>query len=570
MAFTKASVLGSTIGAAEIEAGAVTAAKLGTGAVTAAKLGYAPDAMVMVQRGVTDAASGINLAAAYTAAKALTPGGNPRSATNRAAVFLPNGTYELAKAAGNPGLSLDTDYVDLIGQSMAGTRISSTATIGRGSSGSGPTVEQTAFDIRIFGLTVEAKSVQDGSSSWGCQAFRITETNITEEISAVEIDSHDSIYKEGAFADVELGDAVDIISGTGVTRRSYIVVKVSSADLIKVYPDHDYDIADGTIRVTRFNWPSQYDHLTIIAPTQTNGDQYGGCFANGHLGGRWRNCVSHGGNSWRVTAWRHLFAHMTDCIGYGSANFVGDGNPAGRPGIDDSVWAFLSGRLERCVAIAASNLTAFGGCTLFGSPITADAVLIDCSAWESASGLPESLMVDTLVPGSLSFALGRECAGTLLRCRGGDNCFGGWSGGADTHYGTFSGVAEDCVASGASFGGGNSACVNSGELIRCRCTAMAAPIHLTGASLRDCELVVTTNDQDAIVLEDGASKILNCTLLVVHGGSGIPINDDGTARDVVCAHCRMNNASIDADGLGANVTNLIGTPANVVDDDLDV
>ena len=82
-------------------------------AVTASKLGYAPDAVVVVQRGATDLASGTNLKAAYAAAKLLTPGGNALAADNRA-VVIAFGNYDFGAVA----LDLDTEFVDLIGEGI--------------------------------------------------------------------------------------------------------------------------------------------------------------------------------------------------------------------------------------------------------------------------------------------------------------------------------------------------------------------------------------------------------------------------------------------------------------------
>jgi len=113
-------------------------------AVTAAKLGYAPDAIAHVQRGSTDAESAANLAAAYAAAKSLTPGGNALSATNRALVFIPSGGYAV-----NSTFTLDAEYVDLCGMGGSrGTRIYGTV-LGDG------VVKQTARDVRLSDLWID-------------------------------------------------------------------------------------------------------------------------------------------------------------------------------------------------------------------------------------------------------------------------------------------------------------------------------------------------------------------------------------------------------------------------------
>lgn len=59
----------------------------------------------------TAAQNGANLIAAYAAASALTPNGQPLSATNRAAVLVPPGVYSF----GAGKMTMNTEFVDIIG-----------------------------------------------------------------------------------------------------------------------------------------------------------------------------------------------------------------------------------------------------------------------------------------------------------------------------------------------------------------------------------------------------------------------------------------------------------------------
>ncbi len=70
------------------------------------------DATIVVRRGSTNTISGTNLLAAYTAAKALTPGGAALSDSNKARVVVPPGTYDLGTTPF--ALDIDTDYVDVV------------------------------------------------------------------------------------------------------------------------------------------------------------------------------------------------------------------------------------------------------------------------------------------------------------------------------------------------------------------------------------------------------------------------------------------------------------------------
>jgi hypothetical protein len=75
-----------------------------------------------------------------------------------------------------------------------------------------------------------------------------------------------------------------------------------------------------------------------------------------------------------------------------------------------------------------------------------------------------------------------------------------------------------------------------------------------------CTIEITAANTDAVVVGDGA-YIYDCTLIAT--GTGKSVNAD-SAVNAVIAHCRMNK------GVGANVTNDIGTPYNVDDTDIDV
>lgn len=83
-------------------------------------VGYDNFGFVIVRTGIntsngnednTSLRNGINLKAAYANAITLTPNGQPLSATNRAAVLLPPGVYDM----GNDGFEMDTEFVDIVG-----------------------------------------------------------------------------------------------------------------------------------------------------------------------------------------------------------------------------------------------------------------------------------------------------------------------------------------------------------------------------------------------------------------------------------------------------------------------
>ena len=107
----------STFDTAEVAA-LIAAQAVVTQAALDLKADADSDSTISVQRGTTDVLSAAALRTAYTAAKALTPGGNALSATNRAVVMIPAGRYDFGLgdvADDNHGLELDAEFVDLVG-----------------------------------------------------------------------------------------------------------------------------------------------------------------------------------------------------------------------------------------------------------------------------------------------------------------------------------------------------------------------------------------------------------------------------------------------------------------------
>ncbi len=482
---------------------------------------YALDAVVSVRRGPTDAASGLNLAAAYAAAAALTPGGNALSASNRAVVLIPPGGYSLSST-----LDLDTDFVDLVamapamGGPLIDTDVEWTGPADAATSvtthfrppptliysalqGNSPvtyaTVKQTADDVRLSGFGIANLSDPGVKEIYGYYA--VADVFAVAFLLSPGSDNAASVYDRMYFW----------VTGPGV---AYVGSPIPSGGLWMRFPVLSME----------------------------------------HLDGHWSDCVANGW-AWRVTKDMELRAKMDRCIA-GGWSFAGDASGA-------SIGA--TARLRHCravgwwneaaedaitAAVVHSGYASFGGCKGYGVPIAAGAILEDCSA------------------GDRSFGLARPCAGTFRRCRGGEHCFAGQrSEQTGITQGVFSGYAEDCVASGNSFGGGDQAndyC--SGTLERCINTDRKEPLQCNGATMRNCRLNQATDNIDAVILIGDGSTFYNCEITVFQGGTGIPINDDGNARTMSAAHCRMNNATNDGDGIGANVTNDIGVHYNVVDD----
>lgn len=91
---------------------------------------------------------GDDLLAKYTAAKALLPGGNAKSATNRAALIIYPGAYSL----GTSVLDIDTDFVDVIGLGSAPLSASVYISGDTGNNPSPYAIVYGADDVRVIGL----------------------------------------------------------------------------------------------------------------------------------------------------------------------------------------------------------------------------------------------------------------------------------------------------------------------------------------------------------------------------------------------------------------------------------
>ena len=92
--------------------------------------------------------NGNNLLSAYIEAKTKTPNGSALSTSNRLGIILPPAIYDL----GTQSLTLDTEYIDIIGSTNDKSKhyIKSNITVG-----SRGVITQTANDVKIINLTVK-------------------------------------------------------------------------------------------------------------------------------------------------------------------------------------------------------------------------------------------------------------------------------------------------------------------------------------------------------------------------------------------------------------------------------
>lgn len=256
--------------------------------------------------------------------------------------------------------------------------------------------------------------------------------------------------------------------------------------------------------------------------------------STGSIDGTWVNCTANV-SGWRVYGSGEFRGRWENVIG-GPYSFMGDASGASMVGV----------HMKNChvKGFWIDTAAGFGGCETFAGSIDANCVFEDCTS------------------GNNSFALSQNCAGSFYRCRGGTQSFG--SDAENGGNGLFSGYAEDCTAGSNSFGGLPTGTM-TGTLVRTTITGNTTTLRLQGGKIRDSRITTTTTGIHALTLLDSNSKISNTDIIVLQGGTGVPIYA-ASALNVAAYACRMNNASNDANGFHANVTNLVTTPNNVISD----
>jgi len=509
-----------------------------------APFNWAPDAVVVVQRGATDAVSAVKLAAAYAVAKTLLPGGNALSATNRARVCFPAGGYDF----GTGTFTLDANFVDLEAMSP------------------GLAAPPLPADQEWAG---QKDAVTFAGVTWRPAATRIYGTAVTAAINEA--------WVSGVV--VQLANDVRL-SGFEIANLHVIAGAVDSDSGAEPVGGFTTPIkACGLLITATDNSPSVYEKMSFyvrgsgLFRTLSDGGGAGNAdshwcrfpvAANSALGGTWRRCVANG-HAWRVK--QHpggnpgTMSGLYEDLVAGAMSFIGDEGPT------------VTARFYRCRGTAHYNYdnadsyekndadtptplpgyACFCGCRSFSGGIGSSAYFEDCAAGDHSFGMGDASI--------------QQNSGTFIRCRAGKTSFAGTKSGGNKA--DFAGYAEDCYALAGSFGGGSANSKLTGTLVRCTIIGNIEAIYCYGAKIRDCHITVTTTGKHGLILKDGATRVLNTTILVLQGGTGVPITDGGLgAQNVVAAHCRFNNAANDADGIAAAVTNLVGTPANVCDDDL--
>lgn len=310
-------------------------------------------------------------------------------------------------------------------------------------------------------------------------------------------------------------------------KQSAADVRLSGFGLAQLGTGHT-TLASALYVTVDANDESQYDSMYLWL-TEVEQSSYKPTIFAKHVGGTWTNCIANS-CGWRINygvTGAQFRGTFIDCEG-GWGAFIGDHYT------DDDTSKATGCRCIRCHAIggdaSAPGGYGFGGCTSDGTAIDATCYFEDCSA------------------GKNSFGLGEPCAGTFVRCRGGQLCFGSTS--SSDCEGFFSGYAVDCIGGLRSFGGSNTSNVGqlTGTLVRCTCIGNQTPVRLTGATVDSCVFTQAGTNKDMFTLLDSNSRISRSVLSA--NGSGKSIN----AASALTFAGRGNTLP---QGLGTNVTNTL-------------
>ena len=416
---------------------------------------------IVVPDCATDALRAAALRQIYLTAKALTP-----TAASRITIVLPAGRYDFETggtqtdvAGANHGLVIDHDYIDLVGEGMDRTILTSSSP----ASDAGTLEVQMAgdFSLNLSHLTVYYR---DGTA--GAAAFQV---------------SNDRKHT-GTFLSVRFASPVGVPMRTGELAGRYERCECGTPGLL--YADGSGGFAGSAIASGTFidciggigcfagaNNPGQ---ATGIFLRCTAGDYSFGFYGGGAAccSGTFIDCEAGGGSFTGNCTGTFLRCKAgTNSFGFGGSSggtpYHSDG---GRfvdcLGGDGCFGGAASGSYLRCRAGASS----FGG-----SGAAVSGRFVDCEA------------------GDYSFGNNVVVTGYFLRCIAGTYSFG--------HSGYVSGVFVDCIAAGSSFDG-----YNSGGYLQCLVGGgMGFGVASAGGTYQDClGGQYCFNDPAAVVVRSNA------------------------------------------------------------------
>ena len=420
--------------------------------------------------------NGLNLLSAYALARTAAPHNQPLSASNRMAVLVPPGRYNLETNS----LVLDTEYVDLVGLSSVREE-----QLIFGDGGTEGVLRQTANDARVENLHFACIRSGGGSRVAYHPDSDLAQTVVRNCRFSGEGGSGDAMpwsrTYAGTYVDCVSGDASFGSGSDGVAAGTFIRCEAGE-DSFGGYQG----LASGTF-VDCSGSSAAFGGFSGAASglfVRCRGGVFSfGGGSGGNAAGRFEQCVSEG---WSFGGGGgEASGVFIGCLG-GQGSF-GSGNPGS---------GVASGYFLDCQ----------GGDSSFGSHYGSEAsgTFIHC------------------VGGALSFACDGYCSGVFINCTAGSFSFGG------NQDGTLSGSLYNCVMAGSEW-------------------QAPSPSKITGR-LENCSWGA------AVTIQSGA-RLYNSTFRGAITGSG-------------AGDCRLASVRCTALNLGS-LSNLIATPYNVVDSDLD-
>ena len=462
----------------------------------ALKQGYRPNRDVIVEYSTTATGRGTNLKAAQAVAKAISDvsGDTAASAVDRITVFLPPWDY----AIGSVALAADTNYIDFIALYPE-----------PGSKRSHSDMDSCVNSDNVPGFT-------------SLESFRPPRTVVYGDSNAVHVINQSAqIVKMSGFAVAQLYTA-DMLPNIHALYVSAESNKGSHYDLMYCWHKQPVDSHSSPIGFAK-HVDGVYDKVIANACSFRVGydDEDEGEFR----------------------------AAMYDCQG-GYQSIIGDYQSA-RIGTHKAVGCHV----VRCDVIGGYESikigsfpiygAGFSGCSTFSLPLDSDCYFQDC-----------------YTDGSNSFCIGAKSEAFYLRCVGRESCFAATTDTTSTaiYTGEMAGTAIDCISFEGGFGGRLQESATelgslTGTLRRCTCIGNSQATRAEGATVDDCLFTVDTTGVNCFELLDDTSHIHDSTLLVLEGGSGVPIYS-AAAQNVSASGNRYNNVGEAAQGLGSNVTNV--------------
>jgi hypothetical protein len=474
--------------------------------------GFNTDSVVWVEAGGTPVLNGVNLLAAYAEAKTLTPGGNALSEGNRAVVFIPPGTYDLAGST----LNVDGEFVDIVGMD----------------SGYGTTDASVRSPVTITGTVSQLNvTVRDARlSNFGLHGQ-------TADTFCMTIDNPTYYADRVTF---------DRIIFTGDDPDCWAVWSATVKRIDSLFRDcHAVNgfLVGGEFRgevhrcvANDGSFAGWVDGPTYAEPCAFNGKAYdcvSGSFSFGSnnasergdfgLLAVARRCTA-GGNSFGFSngdrGWFRGSAH--DCHSQGQYSFAAS----------HTKDADFVGTVKRCT----SSERSFCYTGSSGNTASFDGNAWDCSGGQYSFGSSDQSPYTNceITAGSL-----------LVRCVGETRSFAG--------SGDMYGELRDCEYRTSGTEQGFGSVRSPGKLIRCSQND-GGSIKLANGSLISCRFRVDVGSPVDLIMDGG--HIEDCGL---YSGDASDSITSGASRNVNMTHSRMNTA------INANVTNNISIGYNVVD-----